>query len=428
MQTLCRDCYAHGADRGSTERCPSCGSPRLIRHAELGALHIAHLDCDAFYAAVEKRDHPEWRHLPVIVGGGRRGVVTTCCYVARQFGVHSAMPMFKALAKCPDAIVVRPRMELYRDIGRGIRARMQALTPLVEPLSVDEAFLDLAGTEKLHGSTPAETLVRLARSIEEEFGITVSIGLSYNKSLAKLASAIDKPRGFAVIGHEDADAFLLNCGIEDLFGVGASLAAKLRRAGLTSIADLRAASPDFLTREFGAMGSRLSDLAHGRDHRPIRPQREAKSISSERTFESDLSDPDALAARLWPLCRSVSKRLIESELGAASVTLKLKDHRFKQITRAAPLHPPTQLAPVLFETGRQLLNTAIRERSDARFRLIGIGCSKFVSGNEADPPTLLDRRRDKLQKLEQAISTLEKRHGAAIVDRGIGLRTKTAQD
>ena len=194
MQTLCRDCGRRPPPDAGT--CPACGSARVLCHGELHDLAIAHLDCDAFYAAIEKRDRPELRDVPVIVGGRHRGVVAACCYVSRTYGVHSAMPMFQALRVCPDAVVVRPDMKKYAAVGRQVRAMMLELTPLVEPLSIDEAFMDLSGTETLHSASPAKTLAGLARRVEEELSITVSIGLSYNKFLAKIASDLDKPRGF----------------------------------------------------------------------------------------------------------------------------------------------------------------------------------------------------------------------------------------
>jgi DNA polymerase IV len=206
MSVLCRDCVARFAERPA--RCPSCGSPRLLAHAELDSLAIAHLDCDAFYASVEKRDNPALRDQPVIVGGGRRGVVSAACYIARLYGVRSAMPMFKALAACPHATVIHPDMAKYARVGREVRDMMRSLTPLVEPLSIDEAFLDLAGTEHLHHGSPARSLARLALEVERRIGVTVSIGLSYNKFLAKIASDLDKPRGFAVIGRGEAVEFL----------------------------------------------------------------------------------------------------------------------------------------------------------------------------------------------------------------------------
>ncbi|MDP3176031.1 MAG: DNA polymerase IV, partial [Phenylobacterium sp.] len=185
MSALCRECFQAGE---FSRRCPACGSPRLIAHPDLTSLAIAHMDCDAFYASVEKRDRPELRDRPVIVGGGKRGVVTTCCYIARIWGVRSAMPMFKALAACPQAVVIKPDFTKYRTESRRIMEMVRALTPLVQPLSLDEAWMDLSGTERLHGASPALTLARLQARIEAEVGITVSIGLAANKFLAKVAS------------------------------------------------------------------------------------------------------------------------------------------------------------------------------------------------------------------------------------------------
>ena len=204
---LCRDCLRKGPRPSA--RCAHCGSPRTILLEDTGRLTIAHVDCDAFYAAVEKRDDPSLKDRPVIVGGsGPRGVVATCCYIARTFGVRSAMPMSRARALCPNAVVLPPDMAKYGRVGREIRTRMEALTPLVEPLSIDEAFLDLKGCEGSNGAGPAETLARFAAQVEAEIGVTVSVGLSYCKFLAKLASDLNKPRGFAFLSREEAKAWL----------------------------------------------------------------------------------------------------------------------------------------------------------------------------------------------------------------------------
>src|SRR3989440_3358237 len=198
MPGFCRDCRRDAPEQAA--RCSSCGSPRLLRHAEIDTLAIAHVDCDAFYATIEKRDDPTLADKPVIVGGGQRGVVLTACYVARTFGVRSAMPMFEARRLCPHASVVGPDMEKYARVGRQVRELMFKLTPLVEPVSIDEAFMDLSGTALLHGMSPAKALASFAGEVETSLGITVSIGLSSNKFLAKIASDLDKPRCFAVLG------------------------------------------------------------------------------------------------------------------------------------------------------------------------------------------------------------------------------------
>ena len=236
---FCRDCLADLDARA--KRCGECGSPRLVRHRALAALALAHVDCDAFYATVEKRDNPEVADKPVIIGGGKRGVVSAACYIARTYGVRSAMPMFKALELCPAAIVIRPDMAKYVRVGREVRQAMQALTPLVEPLSIDEAFLDLAGTERVHGMIPAKVLARFARDVERDIGITVSVGLSCNKFLAKIASDLDKPRGFAALDQDQARALLAEKPVGFIFGVGPATQVRLAARGFRTIADLQRA-------------------------------------------------------------------------------------------------------------------------------------------------------------------------------------------
>src|SRR6478735_5936438 len=290
---LCRDCSALDGDRSDAAmpaRCPECGSPRVVAHPELADLALAHLDCDAFYATVEKHRHKELAERPVIVGGGARGVVLACCYVARLYGVRSAMPMFKALAACPDAVVIRPDMATYREVGRAVRAEMRRLTPLVEPLSIDEAFLDLSGSAQVHGVAPAQTLAALARRVETALGVTVSIGLSYNKFLAKLASDLDKPRGFAVIGREEAAGFLADKPVDWLWGVGRAMHRRLAPDGILRIGQLRGLDRRDLAHRYGKLGLRLAELASGEDSRRVQPEARARSISAETTFPRDEAD------------------------------------------------------------------------------------------------------------------------------------------
>src|SRR2546421_2067318 len=286
MPGLCRDCLV---DAPEGPRCPACGSPRLVRHPELDTLTIAHVDCDAFYAAIEKRDDPSLADKPVIVGGGKRGVVATACYIARTFGVKSAMPMFKALKLCPGAIVVGPDMEKYARVGREVRALMLELTPLVEPVSIDEAFLDLSGTERLHGRPPATSLAAFARRVESALGITVSIGLSANKFLAKIASDLDKPRGFAVLARDEAVAFLAGKPVGFIWGVGKVAAARLQRDGFSSVGDLQRADETDLMKRYGVEGRRLWRLSRGIDDRFVNPEREVKSVFAETTFNQDIA-------------------------------------------------------------------------------------------------------------------------------------------
>ncbi len=416
MSALCRDCGTLAALPADSGRCGACGSPRIVTHAELDALSIAHIDCDAFYATVEKRDRPDLAEQPVIVGGRERGVVLACCYVARLYGVRSAMPMFKALAACPHAVVIRPDMAKYREVGRAVRAEMRRLTPLVEPLSIDEAFLDLSGTESASGMTPAQALVALVRRIEANLGVTASIGLSYNKFLAKIASDLDKPRGFAVIGRGDAAAFLADKPVGLLWGVGAAMQRRLAADGIALIGQLRAIDERELARRYGKMGARLAHLARGEDARHVESVSQTKSISAETTFARDESDAEALARTLRPLCEEVSARLKASGLAAGTATLKLKTSDFRIRTRSRKLADPSQLADTLFRTARHLL--AAEADGATRFRLIGVGADALVSADAADLPTLFDREDGKPRRLERALDDIKSRHGSGAVRMG----------
>jgi DNA polymerase-4 len=409
--SFCRDCLADAAP--GARRCAACGSPRLIRHNELNVLSIAHVDCDAFYATVEKRDDPSLAAEPVIVGGGKRGVVAAACYVARTFGVRSAMPMFEALRLCPQARVIRPNMEKYAKAGREVRQMMFALTPLVEPLSIDEAFLDLSGTERLHGMSPAKALAHFATDVENKLRITVSIGLSCNKFLAKVASDLDKPRGFAVLGGSEAPDFLAPRPVSFIYGVGKASAVRLARDGFHRIADLQRASETDLMRNYGEEGRRLWRLARGLDARAVSADRETKSVSSETTFEKDISSFRSLERILWTLTEEVSARLKTKELAGSTVTVKLKTADFKIRTRARSLESPTQLAQRIFAAARGLLE---RESDGTRYRLLGVGVSSIVNADEADPADLVDGR---AAQAEHAVDKLRARFGDDAVVRGL---------
>jgi DNA polymerase-4 len=400
-------------------RCPGCGSPRLVRHPDIDHLAIAHVDCDAFYAAIEKRDDPSLRDQPVIVGGGRRGVVSTCCYIARIYGVKSAMPMFQARRLCPHAAVVPANMAKYAKVGREVRAMMVALTPLVEPLSIDEAFLDLSGTERLHGRSPAKSLAAFARAIEERLGITVSVGLSENKFLAKIASDFDKPRGFSVLSRREAAGFLAPKPVTFIWGVGKSTGAALAREGFRTIADLQRADESDLMRRFGTEGRRLARLAFGIDTRRVSADRETKSVSAETTFEHDMSEFRALERTLWHLSEKVSARLKDKALAGATVHLKLKTADFRIRTRARSLAAPTQLAGKIFAAGRELLE---READGTTFRLIGIGVTALAVAEDADPADLVDRHGERSKAAEHAVDRLRKKFGreAVIMGRVLG--------
>jgi DNA polymerase IV len=408
---FCRDCL-HDLDIG-VRRCGDCGSPRLVRHHALASLTLAHIDCDAFYATVEKRDNPELADKPVIIGGGKRGVVSAACYISRTFGVRSAMPMFKALALCPSATVIRPDMAKYVRVGREVRRAMHALTPLVEPLSIDEAFLDLGGTQRVHGMIPAKVLARFAREVERDIGITVSVGLSCNKFLAKVASDLDKPRGFAAIDQDEARAMLADKPVGFIFGVGPATQERLIQRGLRTIADLQRADENELMKQFGTEGHRLWRLARGIDDRRVVPDRGAKTISSETTFETDIRDFTTLERMLWRLSEKVSARLKSGELAGSTITLKLKTADFRQRTRSQSIHAPTQLAAKIFAVSREML---AKEIDGTAFRLMGAGVSALRPGSQAHDTDMLDRRS---ADAERAIDNLRKKFGQAAVIRGI---------
>jgi DNA polymerase-4 len=417
MPALCRDCLTR-FDTGA--RCPACRSPRVLAHAELDSLSIAHMDCDAFYASVEKRDNPALRDLPVIVGGGTRGVVSTCCYLARIKGVRSAMPMFQALKLCPEATVVKPRMSAYVEASRAIRAMMEALTPAIEPLSLDEAFLDLTGTERLHGAPPAVVLARLVKRMEEELGLTGSIGLSHNKFLAKIASDLDKPRGFSVIGRAETQGFLAARPVRIIWGVGTATQAALEAAGIRSIADLLRWDRADLVARFGSMGDRLYSLARGEDRRRVMRDEMPKSISKETTFFEDTSDPDLLDGHLWRLAEQVSDRAKAKDLSGRVVVLKLKRGDFQLITRRHALPGPTQLADRIYRAARALFDQA---GARGPFRLIGVGIADLTRGAEADATgDLLDPDARKREGAERATDAIRARFGAEAIIKGRALR------
>jgi DNA polymerase-4 len=418
MAAFCRDCLADAAQDSGP--CSACGSTRLLAHAELAELSIAHLDCDAFYAAVEKRDDPSLNGKAVIVGGGsQRGVVMTACYEARKFGVKSAMPMFQAKKLCPHAIVIPPRMAKYAAVARDIRKLLTALTPLVEPLSLDEAYLDLSGTTRLHGMMPAKTMAALTNRIEKEIGITVSVGLSCNKFLAKLASDLKKPRGFAVIGGVEAKEFLRERPVGIIRGVGRVLEKRLAQDGIARIGQLQQMGARMLADRYGETGLWLYRLANGEDVRSVDPDGEAKSISAETTFEHDIKQFAELERILWDQAERVSARAKAAELGGRTVTLKLKTAAFRIVTRSASLETPTQLSDVIFRVSRTLLQ---REATGTPYRLLGVGLSQIRPASECDPPDFLDPKAGRRAAAERAIDHVRAKFGRASMLKGRSLR------
>jgi DNA polymerase-4 len=417
MPALCRDCLTTFADAA---RCPACRSPRVLAHPELFDLSIAHMDCDAFYASVEKRDNPALANLPLIVGGGTRGVVSTCCYIARISGVRSAMPMFQALKLCPEAVVVKPRIGHYAAVSRQIRAMMEEMTPAIEPLSLDEAFLDLTGTARLHGAAPAVMLARLLRRMETELGLTGSVGLSHNKFLAKIASDLDKPKGFSIIGRAETESFLRPKPVRIIWGVGVATQTALEAAGIRSISDLiRWDKPDLVAR-FGSMGDRLWHLARGQDTRRVNRDEKLKSISKETTFFEDTADPDLLDGHLWRLAEQVSDRAKAKGLAGRTVTLKLRRRDFQIVTRRHALSDPTQIGDRIYRAARTLFDHA---GTTGPFRLIGVGISDLTPEADADRMAdLLDPDAARRAAAERATDAIRAKFGAEAIIKGRALR------
>jgi DNA polymerase-4 len=417
MPALCRDCLTKF---DAATRCPACGSPRVTSHPELFDLSIAHMDCDAFYASVEKRDNPELRDKPVIIGGGKRGVVSTACYIARIKGVRSAMPMFKALKLCPEAVVVRGRMDVYVEVSRQIRAMMEELTPTIEPLSLDEAFLDLTGTTRLHGEPPAILLARLVNRMKSELGITGSIGLSHNKFLAKMASDMDKPQGFSVIGRAETLDLLAPKPVGVIWGLGEAGQRALADVGIRTIADLRRWDRDDLIRRFGSQGMRLYHLARGEDTRRVARDHAVKSISNETTFNEDIADADILDGHIWRLAEKLADRAKAKRLAGRTVTLKLKRTDFRTLTRRTTLPDGTQTADRIYRTARALYD---RMEHPEPYRLIGVGLSDLMTEAGADREAdLLDPGAKTRRAAEDATDRIRARFGPDAILKGRALR------
>lgn len=417
MPSLCRECLT---DFDAATRCPACGSPRIVSHPELFDLTIAHMDCDAFYASVEKRDDPSLEGKPVIIGGGRRGVVSTACYVARIRGVRSAMPMFQALKLCPEAVIIKPRMEAYVAASRAIRTMMEELTPAIEPLSLDEAFLDLSGTTRLHGAPPAVMLARLIRRMRAELGLTGSIGLSHNKFLAKVASDLEKPHGFSVIGKGDTDAFLRDKPVRLIWGIGPAAQASLDKAGIRTFSDLLRWDRTDLIARFGSMGDRLWHLARGQDKRRVSRDAPMKSISNETTFHDDTNDPDILDGHLWRMAEKVSDRAKAKGLAGRVVTLKLKRHNHTSLTRRLSLRDPAQLADTIYRVARDLFDQV---GDEGPYRLLGCGLSDLCGADEAEVSgDLLDPDARKRGQAERAADAIRDRFGHNAILKGRALR------
>jgi DNA polymerase-4 len=392
----------------------------IISHPELLTLNIAHMDCDSFYASVEKRDCPELIDKPVIIGGGRRGVVSTACYIARIRGVHSAMPMYRALKLCPDAVVIRPRMKLYAEISLQIRKMMLELTPSVEPISLDEAFLDLGGTQRLHKKPPAVLLAELTNRIKNELGLTGSIGLSHNKFLAKVASDLNKPNGFSIIGKRETEKFLFNKPVNILWGVGAGTKEKLEAMGIKTLSDLLRWEESDFVRKFGTSGKRLKALASGKDNRRVMAERLIKSISNETTFGEDILKHEILIGHLWRMCEKVSDRAKSREIAGKVGVIKLKTDKHRLITRRLTFKEPTNMADRLFNALEPLLKSEIKE---VKFRLLGVTLTDLCDQKYADlTDDLLDPNAQNRQKAELATDKIRRKFGVNAIIKGRSLR------
>ena len=419
MFGICRDCFV--LLNKNVTRCKECKSPRLIFNSDIEGLTIAHLDCDAFYASIEKRENPELKNLPVIVGGGPNGVVTTCCYIARISGVRSAMPMFKAKLLCPQAIVIKPRMKLYKKVSLEIKEILYSVTPLVQFVSIDEAFIDLKGTRRLHKKFPAALLAQIAKQIEENLGITVSIGLSFNKFFAKIGSDLEKPRGLSIVGISDARNILQTKKISILRGVGKKNLEKLRNNGITFIRDLKKYDKRELENNYGALGRRLWYFSRGYDDSRVEPKQIPKSISKEITFDTCSSDTNYIRFRLWEMCEVVSVRLKESDLRTKHLTLKIKPNKSNALTLAVNLETPTNLAELLYQASILLLK---KFNTDTEVKLVGISLKSLSKRDDNKTNfNLFDKETSQLnsESAEKAMDSIRKKFGKGSIFKGRSL-------
>lgn len=338
---------------------------------------IIHIDMDAFYASIEQRDYPEYRGKPIAVGGspeGRGGVVATASYEARQFGVRSAMASKQARKLCPTLIFVKPRFDVYASVSRQIREIFQRYTDLIEPLSLDEAYLDVT-TDKLGIGSAIDIAAQIRQAIKDELSLTASAGVSVNKFVAKIASDLKKPDGLTFIGPSRVEKFMETLPVEKFFGVGKVTARKMKALGLHTGGDLKVLSEGELRRHFGKSGAFFYRIVRGIDDREVRPHRETKSVGAEDTFPYDLTAIDEMHAELLKITRTVHNRLLKHGLKGRTITLKVKYHDFKQVTRSQSFAVPTDERDLIFQTACALLGTA--ETEDRKIRLLGISISNF---------------------------------------------------
>ncbi|MEE8601062.1 DNA polymerase IV [Euzebya tangerina] len=376
---------------------------------------ILHVDMDAFYASVEVRERPELRGRPVLVGGlGGRGVVASCSYEAREFGIHSAMPMARAMRVCPQAVVVSPNFELYGAVSTQIREIFDSVTPLVEPLSLDEAFLDVRGSVRLFG--PPEVIGELIRTrIREELSLVASVGVAPNKFLAKLCSGKAKPDGLLHLRQTDVASYLAPLPVRDLWGVGTKTAERLERFGIRTVGELQRVPVDTMRRLVGEAGAaQLTDLAHGRDARTVQTVHAAKGMGAEETFDADIDDPDQLRRELLRLSERVARRLRKEELAARTVTLKLRYANFSTVTRSVTLPNPVDDATELYRQVGILMDKLRLQR--VRVRLVGVRATNLAPADAARQLSLTAD--DRWQMVEHAADRARERFGDGVVTRG----------
>lgn len=379
---------------------------------------IIHVDMDAFYASVEVRDRPELRGKPILVGGSPRGrgVVAAASYEARQFGIHSAMSAVSAQRLCPHAIFIKPRHDYYAQISRQIQEILDRYTPVVEPLALDEAYLDVTASRNLWGNAP-KIGHAIKRDVREELGLVASVGVAPNKFLAKLASDFDKPDGYVVIQPEQVQEFLDPLPISRLWGVGKSTDRILKELGITTIAQLRELTLRTLEGRLGEWGRHFWQLAHGIDNRPVVSDREAKSISHETTFERDISDVDTLKSVLLELTEQVAHRLRGHRRRARTIEIKIRFADFTTITRSKRLIQSTNLTKHLWRTAETLLLQALQNSSLA-VRLLGMGVSAFNHGSDRQLELFQDTAAQKQSKLDSVTDQIQDRFGAGTIHRG----------
>ena len=379
---------------------------------------ILHMDMDAFFASVEQLDHPELRGKALVVGGNSgRGVVAAASYEARRYGIHSAMPMFMARQRCPRLIVVPAHRHRYSELSRVVMAVLHRFSPIVEQVSIDEAYLDAAGCERLHG--PPEAMARAIKSeIVGRTGLTCSIGGAPLKFLAKIASDMQKPDGLTIIAPQAVDRVIYGLPLEKVPGVGQTAGRQLRQMGLQTLGDVRAIDSAALVARLGKFGHRLVDLAHGRDDSTLIPHAPAKSISTERTLSADTRDRRRLANHLLDQSQEVGRQLRRQGFLARTITLKLKDNRFKLITRSMTLERPSQSSETIYQTARELLD---RQALETPVRLIGVGASSLIAETSPRQACLfpaMDRKRDGWDKVDRAVDRITDRFGRSAVHRG----------